>query len=71
MNSGNKHQSEWSQEFHAARGANLLPCPVPEDGGCGGDCKSIHPFGIVVKASGQWFAKSAPAEPLPVTEHYA
>ena len=68
MNSGNKHQSEWSQNFHAGRSANLLPCPV--DGGCGGDCKTIHPYGIGVKASGQWYVKPAPAEPLPIIEHY-
>jgi hypothetical protein len=52
MNNGNAAQSKWSQEFHAARASNLLPCPV--EGGCGGDCMAIHPRGIVVEASGGW-----------------
>jgi hypothetical protein len=71
MDNGNKRQSEWSQEFHATRGGNLLPCPVPTDGGCGGDCKTIHPFGIGIKGSGQWYVRHALSEPLPVVEHYA
>lgn len=53
-NTGNKHQSEWSQAFHASRMAPGTVCPV--EGGCGGDCRQVHPRGIILHASGSWSA---------------
>lgn len=54
MSTGNAHQSKWSAEFHSTRPS--MPRPVPD--GCGGDCRVIHPRGIVLLASGGW-------EPMP------
>jgi hypothetical protein len=67
---GNKHQSEWSQQFHAGRMAPGTVCPV--NGGCGGDCRVNHPRGIVVDASGRW-RPVPPADPdayPSIVEHY-
>lgn len=59
MNNGNAHQSKWSQEFHAARGNVFLPCPAAEFGGHDGDCKAVHPVGIIILPAGGW--KATPA----------
>lgn len=52
-NGGNGEHSRWSQELHANLGSNVIPCPV--DGGCGGDCRKVHPRGIVVDAADRWY----------------
>ena len=54
MNTGNKHQSEWSAEFHAARGAVNVQCPAVEFGGHEGDCMTAHPHGITILPQGGW-----------------
>ncbi len=67
---GNAKQSAWSQEFHAARGDIGLPCPAP--GGCGGNCKQIHPRGVVITAAGGWYAVPVVEyDYYPNAEHYA
>ena len=60
---GNAKHSAWSADFHANRGSNLLPCPV--EGGCGGDCKQVHPRGIVMEASGGWHPVPPAADDMP------
>lgn len=60
MSEHSKH-SRLSQELHA--GLTTAPCPV--DGGCGGNCKTVHPRGIAIRGDGSWYA----VPPVPETVH--
>lgn len=51
MSEHSRH-SKFSQELHA--GLAAMPCPV--GGGCGGNCKTVHPRGIVIRPDGSWYA---------------
>lgn len=66
MSNGNKHQSEWSQAFHASRGDSSLPCPTigAVNEGHPGTCKEAHPRGVGIRADGTWYTKPVTAEYL-------
>lgn len=74
MVTGNKHQSEWSQGFHAGRGSNSFPCPAIGliNPGHAGTCKEAHPRGIVETPSGGWYAMPPldPDDMAPMTRSY-
>ncbi len=64
MSEHSKH-SRLSQEIHAQ--LSTFPCPV--EGGCGGNCRTVHPRGIVLRADGSWHAvPPAPETIFPTIE---